>query len=39
VAEQGSLSADDYVESMTSRIDEVPKSRFRALHAGKDKGG
>jgi hypothetical protein len=32
VAEQGNLSAEDYVELMMSRIDEVPQSQFRALH-------
>jgi transposase InsO family protein len=32
VAEQGNLSAEDYVELMMSRIDEVPESQFRALH-------
>jgi hypothetical protein len=29
---QDRLSAQDYVESMFNRIDEVPESRFRALH-------
>jgi hypothetical protein len=29
---QDKLSADDYVESMLTRIDVIPKSRFRALH-------
>jgi transposase InsO family protein len=32
VVEQGNLSAEDYVELMMSRIDEVPQSQFRALH-------
>jgi hypothetical protein len=29
---QDKLSAEDYAESMLTRIDEIPKSRFRALH-------
>jgi hypothetical protein len=32
VMRQDRLSAEDYVESMFNRIDEVPESRFRALH-------
>jgi hypothetical protein len=29
---QDKLSTEDYAESMLTRIDEIPESRFRALH-------
>jgi hypothetical protein len=32
VVGQDRLSAEDYAKSILNKIDEVPKSQFRALH-------